>query len=173
MFRYILPFMLLLLVGCSAKKADIDYDVDFKTTPLTSFAIADDGKSHKTIDDERIKKAIIDEMQLKGYTHTEKNRADFYIAFESSIQKDVPSDVGLGLGLGTFSSGLGFSMGTARTMSKDEGSLLIYIVNPSTQKRLWQSSLTQNIGDLKSPKERDEYFNKSILIMLQEFPAKL
>lgn len=170
MLRYLLPFILVLFIGCSTKVASVDYDEEFKTALLSSFALLE--KSDASIDDERIKKAIIYEMELKGYMHTSQSSANFHISFESTTQKDVPSNVGVGLGVGTFSRGLGFSLGTARTISSDEENLFIYMIDPATKKRFWQSSLTQNAGDLKSPKERNDYFNKTTTILLKKFPKK-
>ncbi len=173
MFRYILLFILLLMVGCSSKKVDIDYDPSFQINSLKTFAIVHKSREgYNILNDERVREAIKLEMELKGYVSTAEDAADFYITFESIVKKDVPSNVGVGLGLGTFSSGLGLSLGTVRGFSSDEGTLFINMIDPATQKMFWYALLTQKIEDFESPQERTDYFNKTVGVMLKEFPAK-
>lgn len=173
MFRYILPFILFLIVGCSSKKADIDYDPSFQIGSLRTFSIVHKSKEgYNILDDERVREAITHEMELKGYVSVTEDAADFHITFESIVKKDVPSNVGVGLGLGTFSSGLGLSLGTVRGFSSDEGTLFINMVDHTTQKIFWYAKLTKNIESFETPKERAEYFNETVSAMLKEFPAK-
>lgn len=173
MFRYILPFILLLMVGCSSKKVDIDYDPLFQINSLKTFAVVHKSKEgYDILNDERVSEAIKLEMESKGYVNVAEDAADFFITFESIVKKDVPSNIGVGLGLGTFSSGLGLSLGTVRGFSSDEGTLFINMINPATQKIFWYALLTQKIDDFESPQERTDYFNKTVGAMLKEFPAK-
>ncbi|MBW6487604.1 DUF4136 domain-containing protein [Sulfurimonas sp.] len=173
MFRYILPIVLILFAGCSTKKANIDYDPSFNMATLSTFAVLyNDTDNQSALNDERIAEAITHEMQTKGYISVPEHEADFQITFHSLIREDVPSNVGVGLGLGTFSSGLGLSLGTARGFSSDEGTLLINMVDPATQKIFWYTKLTKKIESFKTPQERAKYFNETVTAMLKEFPVK-
>lgn len=173
MFRYILPIVLILFIGCSAKKANIDYDPSFNMAALSTFAVLyNDTEDQSALNDERIAEAIRHEMQTKGYVGAAEYEADFHITFNSLIREDVPSNVGVGLGLGTFSSGLGLSLGTVRGFSSDEGTLFINMVDPATQKIFWYAKLTKKIENFKTPQERAEYFNEVVSAMLSEFPIK-
>lgn len=173
MFKYILPLLLILFAGCSAKKADIDFDPSFNIAALSTFAVVyNQTEASGALNDERIVEAITNEMQAKGYVSAPEHEADFHITFQSIIREDVPSNVGLGFGLGTFSSGLGLSLGTARGFSNDKGTLFINMLDPATQKIFWYAKLTKNIESFETPQERAEYFNKTVSEMLEEFPQK-
>jgi hypothetical protein len=173
MFKYILPLLLILLVGCSAKKADVDFDPSFNINALSTFTVVyNQTESSGALNDERIVEAITHEMQTKGYVSALKHEADFHITFQSTIREDVPSNVGIGFGLGTFSSGLGLSLGTARGLSNDKGTLFINMLDPITQKVFWYVKLTKNIDGFETPQQRAKYFNETVSVMLKEFPQK-
>ncbi|MCK9472449.1 DUF4136 domain-containing protein [Sulfurimonas sp.] len=174
MYRYLLPFLLLLILsGCSSKKVDVDYDSLFQISSLSTFAVVNKNTNKLyLLDNERIIDAINREMESKGYTSVSVDKAEFHITFHSVIKEDVPSNVGIGLGLGTFSSGLGLSLGTFHGFSSDEGNLLINMLDSSTQKIFWQATLKSKIKELESPQERIEYFSKTVATMLEEFPVR-
>lgn len=172
MFRFILLFLLIVMVGCSSKNVEIDFDPEFKTDALMTFSVFHKTDDYNALNNERIIGAIIDEMEKKGYVNTAENVADFHITFISSIQKDVPSNVGIGLGLGTFSSGLGLSLGTVSAFSSDQGTIFISMIDPKTQKIFWYAKFTKKIDDFESPQERTKYFNELVSTMLRDFPAR-
>ncbi|PLY13576.1 DUF4136 domain-containing protein [Sulfurimonas sp. CVO] len=175
MFKYIIPFLLLFIVGCATKKPDIDYDPAFQINTLSAFSVVYNAEqSYDTLNDERIREAIVNEMELKGYLGTAKERADFHIDFKSSIKEDVPSNVGVGFGVGTFTRSMGFSMSTAnQIIFTDEETILINMIDPNTKKTFWSTSITQDKKDFKSPQERTDYYNEIVTIMLKEFPPRL
>lgn len=173
MYRYLLPFLLILILsGCSSKKVAVDYDPLFEISSLATFAVVNKNTNELyLLDNKRIAEAIKYEMESKGYRSVPENEAEFHVSFHSIIREDVPSNVGVGVGLGTFSSGLGLSLGTFRGFSSDEGTTLINMLDPSTQKIFWYATLKSKIKELESPQERKEHFNKIVATMLEEFPA--
>lgn len=173
MFRYLLPIVLILFAGCSAKKANIDYDPSFNITAMSTFAlIYNKGYDNSGLNDERMAEAITHEMQTKGYVRAAENEADFDITFYSVIKEDVPSNAGVGFGIGTFSSGLGISLGMLRAFSSDEGTIFISMDEAATGKIFWYSKLTKKIESFETPQERAQYFNETVAEMLKEFPVK-
>lgn len=168
MFRYILPLLLILFSGCSTKKLDIDFDPSFNITAMSTFALI----YNSGLNDERLAEAITHEMQTKGYVRAAENEADFDITFYSIIEEDVPSNAGVGFGIGTFSSGLGLSLGTVRGFSNDEGTIVINMDETATQKIFWSATLTKKVENFNTPQERAEYFNEAVSEMLKEFPKK-
>ncbi len=172
MFQYILPFILVFLVGCSTK-GETDYDPAFSTKALTTFAIVHaDKEGLDTLDDERIREAITHEMQLKGFESAAKERADFHVTFQTKIEEDVPSNFSFGFGVGTYSSGVGTSVGTRHNVTNDKEKLGINMVDPKTNKTFWRAEVNQKRPDFKSPQERSAYFDKTITSMLKSFPAQ-
>ena len=168
-----LPLLLILMVGCSSKKAEVDYDPSFEVIALATFTIVHESlDGYDSLNENRIKEAIVDEMQRKGYKNTGKDRADFYVRYKNSIKEDVPSKSSFGFGLGTFSSGLGLSLGAVSRSSNDKSIMIINMLDPKTKNVFWSSSFTHNIDRSKTPKESTEFFNKTIATMLKDFPAK-
>ncbi len=172
MYRYLLPIFLLLLAGC-ASKPEIDYDPLYQTKALTTFAIVHKSKTgYESLNEERIKEAITAELQHKGYTPVRQESAEFHVSFWSVTQEDVPSNFSFGLGLGTFSSGLGTSVGTSHRGSSDQEKMLITMLDPQTQKIFWRTELSKKQPEFTSPQQRSDYFNEIVAEMLKKFPAK-
>jgi len=173
MFRYIFPLLLVLLVGCSSKKADIDYDPSYKTNVLKTFSVIHQSHEYSnSLYDERISEAITKDLSSKGYASVSKEAADFHVTFMIRIKKEVPSNVSFGFGLGYFTRGTGLSLGTAHNTVQHKWIILINMVDPKTHKTFWSTTVTENIQEFKSPQESTEYFNKIVNILLKEFPAK-
>lgn len=172
MYRYLLPFILLLLAGC-APKAEIDYDPVYQSRALTTFAIVHKSKTgYESLNEERIKEAITAELQRKGYAAAVAEAADFHVAFWSVTEEDVPSNFSFGFGLGTFSSGLGTSVGTSHRARSDQEKMLITMLDPKSQKVFWRTELSKKQPEFTSPQQRSDYFNETVAEMLKAFPAK-
>ena len=84
----------------------------------------------------------------------------------------MPSNFSFGFGVGTYSSGVGTSVGTTHNVTKDKESLDINMVDPKTQKTFWRAAVSKKRRDFKSPQERSAYFNKTVASMLKSFPAQ-
>ena len=172
MYFYLFPLFLLLLAGC-APKAEIDYDPLYQSRVLTTFAIVHKSKSgYESLNEERIKEAITAELQAKGYAAEVAERADFHVAFTSVTTEDVPSNFSFGFGLGTFSSGLGTSVGTSHRGRSDQEKMRISMLDPKIQKVFWRTELSKKLPEFTSPQERSDYFTQTVSEMLKEFPAK-
>ena len=132
MFRCLLPLFIVLLMGCS-KTPSVDYDPKFPTATLQTYAfVSNASQQSNPLNEERIRDAVMTEMLRKGYTATDKKTADFHISFDSMVKEDVPSNVSFGFGLGSFSSGVGTSIGASHRPTKDQGQLHINIMG-----RMW------------------------------------
>ena len=172
MFRYIFPLLLLLMVGCSTK-VSTDYDPAFATHSLRTFAVVHPSATGaNTLDDGRLSEAITREMLRKGYEAAAADTADFHIDFRTAVEEDVPSNVSFGFGFGTYSGGVGTSVGTSHNVAGDEERIDINMVDPKTGKTFWRAALTKKRRDFKSPRQRSDYLNKTVASMLKEFPAR-
>ena len=172
MYRYLLfPFLLLfLLVGCSSKKVETDYDPSFATDNLKTFAVVHTRKPGlETLDDERIREAIIREMKQKGYLPMAEEKADFHITFQTSVEENVPSNVSFGFGVGRYSGRSGASVSTARNVTHDKEHIGINMVDPATNKTFWRAAVSNNRRDFTSPQDRTDYIHKTVSSMLKEF----
>ena len=172
MYRYLLPLVLILFIGCSTK-VETDYDPVFSTKTLKTFVIVHKSKEGlDTLDNERIREAITNEMQTKGYESAIEGTADFYITFQTAIEEDVPSNFSFGFGVGTYSRGSGASVGATRNVTNDEESLGINMIDPKTKKTFWRASVSKKRKNFNSPEDRTAFINKVVISMLESFPAR-
>lgn len=171
MSRFLLPFLLLFMIGCSGK-VKTDFDPNYSTAALKSFAVVPKSKGGLTsLDDERIEAAINHEMVLKGYLPASLETADFQVVFQTRVEEDVPSNVSFGFGLGTYSGGMGTSVATTRNVTNDQEHIDINMIDPKTQKTFWRASVVKKYRSFKSPQARTDYFDKTVASMLKNFPA--
>lgn len=171
MLRYLFPLFLLIMVGCSSK-VDTDYDPSFTSSTLKTFAIVHKSKDGaETLDDERLRNAITRELQMKGYEAAAENEADFHITFRTRLEEDVPSNFSFGFGFGTYSSGVGTSVGTAHNVTNDKEEIGINMIDPKSQKTFWRASVSKKRRDFNSPQQRSDYLDMTVASMLQDFPA--
>ncbi|WP_345974326.1 DUF4136 domain-containing protein [Sulfurimonas sp. HSL3-7] len=172
MLRYLLPLVLLMMVGCSSK-VDTDYDPSFSTEPLkTFFVIHKSQDGVETLDEKRLNQAINRQMQAKGYESTAMNTADFHITFQRAVEEDVPSNFSFGFGFGTYSRGVGTSVSTTQNVTDDEEKFVINMIDPATKKTFWRAEVTKKRRDFKSPQARSDYIDKTVAAMLKEFPVR-
>lgn len=174
MLRYILSFLLLFMTGCSLKKADVDYDPSFEIGKLKTFAVVHkESLANASLNQERIFESIVNEMESKAYIRMPKENADFYITFENAVKVELYPNTNFGFGIGTYSRGRGFSVGSTYDVVEDKETLSINMIDSKTKKAFWNSSYVYRTYESKSPQERIEYINKIVANMLSEFPAVL
>jgi hypothetical protein len=152
-------------------KVETDYDPEFDITALKTFAIVHDGINEAdTLNEERIREAITRELKAKEYALAPRKMADFHVTFHTSVEEDVPSNVSFGIGLGTYSGGVGASVGQSTRATHDRGRLTVNMIDPKTGKTFWHAAAADKIDRFESPQERTAYFNKSVAAMLADFP---
>lgn len=172
MLRYLFPVFFLIMVGCSSK-VDTDYDPSFSTEPLKTYAVIHKSRDGvETLDEKRLREAITREMRAKGYESATMETADFHITFQSAVEEDVPSNFSFGFGFGTYSSGVGTSVGTTQNVTDDQEKLAINMIDPATRKTFWRAAVTKKRRDFKSPQARSDYIDKTVSAMLKTFPAR-
>ncbi|PLY16510.1 MAG: hypothetical protein C0628_00415 [Sulfurimonas sp.] len=173
MFRNIVLILsVFILAGCSFKKADIDFDPEFKTQRLKTFAVAYKNENdYEGLNEKRIYDAIVHEIKSKGYEETSKERADFYLTFLIDTKEKIYSDINFGFGVGAFSRRSAVALESSRDLPYYETSLFINSVDSKTQKAFWSSLFALDSLEFKSAQDRIDYFNKTIEKMLEKFPA--
>jgi hypothetical protein len=178
-----------LLAGCSSMKVSSDYDrnADFsglKTYDWISPAQPKTGDSRLDSDilNSRIRRAVENQLGLKGYEKATSGNPDFQVAYMASIEQKL--DVSTfnygytypgyyyprrGFG-GPFYSGVPHS--ETYVDQYDEGTLLLDIVNPQTKKLIWRGTAVDTIQKTDSPENREKRINEAVANMLQKFPPQ-
>lgn len=174
MLRYIFYTLLLLaLSGCSLRKAEVDFNPDFKIEELRTFTVEYKNRDEFVdLNEERVYNALLREMSLKGYEKSQKEKSDFYFNFFVDSKEKVMSDLNFGFGIGTFSRRSVISLGTTRDLPYEETTLYIKAVDSKSKKVFWNAHIEIDSLESKSPQERMEYLSEIVEVMLKEFPKK-
>ena len=170
---------LLAFVGCAStaeqSAAMVDPDVDFnnfKTFSWQEDPVRDPDSQPLTLVENAIRSAIAAEMGAKGYEEARTGRpADLLISYQAARTETVKSSpFRFGIGVGSYGSGGGASVGTSTSGVKNvtEGSLTIHAIDAERNAEVWQSDVTR---ELKGGNVDTEIIKSAVAEVFAEFPA--
>ncbi len=167
--------LLLLFAGCSSLQVQNDYNPDYDFSRLHTFAIVTPKTSNVvTLTQERLKRAIRERLEAKGYTQASKERADFLVMFHTDVtrMRQVVNDYE---SLGLYPYDYGY-WGPAYIPSRyeytyDEAKIVIDALDPKDKRVFWRGTATDLLRDFDTPAERIAYINGVVEKILAPFPA--
>jgi len=182
MQRLLKVFTLLLLVqACSSIKVSQDYDATYTFSNLNTFAWKENkdkeyGIKDNDLVDNRIRTAIVSHLYDRSFNLIESKTPDFYISYHVSIKQNYDSGgsrTGFSFGISSFGShgGIGISTGSS-SRAYNEGTLLIDVTDPSTNKLIWRGISTQPVSDHTNPSESISNIDETVNKILTLFPPE-
>ncbi len=163
---------LVLFVACTAPRVVYDYDknMDFtKYKAYNFFPNIETGLSE--LDDKRLFRQADSILQSRGFVRTAT--PDFYINVEvSAFQSDQNSAVGVGVGGGGRNVGGGISIGLPIGNVKLNQQLVFDFVDVRKDELYWQAIAEGYYKEKATPQEREAYFRKILLKVLEEYPPR-
>ena len=137
--------------GCSSLRVATDYNPDFIFEKLSTYAIVHKEKiGDNTLKNDRIKRAIHEQMELKGYQTTSRDSADFLILFHTDVTTRKQIDTSYRF-VGIYPYYYGFHsmmlMPSTRTHTYKESKLIVDMVDPSNNKIIWRAVATDRCPD--------------------------
>ncbi|MDA0706950.1 MAG: DUF4136 domain-containing protein [Proteobacteria bacterium] len=146
-----------LSAGCASaptkSAAMIDPQADFgdyKTFTWHTSNSAEGADEPMSLVDSSIRAAITTEMQRKGYAEAPAgSTGDLLIDFEAAQTEKVKSSpFRIGVGVGSYGSGVGGSVGTSTSGVKNisEGSLVIHAIDPTRNAEVRRSRVSRELG---------------------------
>ena len=158
------------LVVCSIAFAQ---DVKAQAMPGTDFSrfhtykwvSVESGKHPDQIVDAEIKQGVDAQLAAKGFTKTEDEKADLYVAYQISVDQEKEWNA-FGTGGGVRWGG----MGSATSSTINIGTLVLDMYDPTSKKLVWQGEVTKTIDPSKSPEKNQEHINKAMQKLLKSFP---
>ena len=172
-FRLMLTALVICLTGCSTIQVSSDYDPKFNFSRLQTFSVLyNQSSAGDALNQERIAKALITELETKGYTETEKKFADFFIVFHTQVKQktQVVTDY-KSVGLYPYRYWNDRVVPVQRSYSYKKGKILVDAVTPD-KVLFWRGIATDRLKTLETPEERTAYIDKVIKDVLKSFPAK-
>ena len=172
--------MIFLLAACaSSPDITVDYSPEFQSKDVSSYYLVP-RKDYGNLSDQRIVASINSQLELRGLVATPKDQAEVWISYHVVTQdrtqvitfNSMNSYGGFGYGYGRHYGG---GWGTAPVVSVRQytnGTLLIDLINPETNKTVWRGTGTANISTKRTSDEKvalvDSYVAAIIEKMYQQ-----
>ena len=177
LFCYLmLTFM---LASCSGIRVSQDYLQGYNFSSLKTFAwMPNDAQQYGVRDNDLLAKRITTTIQNKltgkGYSMAESGAPDFYIRYNVSVEQKISSSNvtgGIGIGRSTYGGfgGIGISSGS-QIDTYDEGTLIIYMIDPLNDELIWRGISTQQVSKHTTPEESAAVVDETVEKILAQFP---
>ena len=163
----------LALLGTITSAQSVTYDFDraanfskFRTYAWTRGAALPDELNHA-----RVVRAIENQLAAKGFTRVEASaNPDLLVAYHASFDKNLRIDAyASGWGGPRFG---GLRSGTATTQEILTGTLVIDMIDASTEKIVWRGLASGDLDTNAKPEKREKNINKVADKLFKNYPPK-
>jgi len=166
----------LLAGGCTLSTIDYDYDRDFDFSTLKQYrwlAIPEDFPGTE-ITVQRIKRAVDQQMTLKGFTLSEES-PDFLISLQGfrDIVREGVSRGEAYRGYRGYDYGYRYGYGYERPIDiyeYEKGTLTVTFINAAGNNLIWQGSATITVDPGLSVESKDKRTHETVAKLLADFP---
>jgi hypothetical protein len=171
-----LGVVLPLLTACSTITVQSDHDPAADFARLRSYGWLQkpsdaprDPRISNDLLDSRVHSAVNDELHSKGYTEAEN--PDFRVTYHVMVSNKLdvqsfPTSYGYGLGR------VGVAASDVRVSEYEVGTLLLDVVDGSTNELVWRGSAQARIDPNRTPQERTKLIRDAVHQMLKRFPPE-
>ena len=147
-------------------------DVTVNSMPGTNFAkyhtykwVNIEGGAHPNqIVDQEIKQSIDAQMASKGFTKTDAENADLYLAYQVAVDQEKQWNA---FGMGR---GFGGGMGQATSSTISNGTLVLDMYDPSSKQLVWQGRATKTLDPSSNQEKNEKNLKKAMAKLLKKFP---
>ena len=163
---------LFLLMSCTTSKVVTDYDAEINFNKFKTYSFFEDlGAGLNDLDVKRVVTVLSDELKQKGFREAES--PDFYINVITKFSESQNNNtIGIGIGSGGRSGGLGISGGIPIGGKKLNEEFKIEFVNAKTDLVFWEGILNSTIKEKRKPAEKKLHFKEIINKILTKYPPK-
>jgi hypothetical protein len=167
----------LLLAACSGIRVNADFDPTTDWSALETYGWlsdarppGDDPRLDDPLLDARIRRAVENALDGRGFRAAGPETPDFWIAFHVGIERRVDVDrIYRSYGRVGWRGG-----GYADTVVREyeEGTLLIDVLRPGSGELLWRGSAQARLREQPSPEAREKRVREVVEKILRQFPPK-
>lgn len=159
------------LSGCSIVNVSTDYDEKVDFTIYKKYAIIKFSQGDSIINN-RVEKAIKDELSSRLYELVDEAKADFIVLYRYTAKdKTRTTTEYVGGGYGRFGMYGGYGgFYTTSTYNYTEGNFEIRMANPNNKESFWRAEGVNTLKSKDTPSERTDYTNKIVHKMLEKYP---
>jgi len=111
-----------------------------------TYKLAIEGGGHPDqITDAQIKQSIDSQLATKGFTRTDSDKADLFVAYQVAVDQEKQWNAS-GMGGGVRWGG----MGTATSSTISVGTLVLELYDPAAKQLVWKGSATKTLQHAES-----------------------
>ena len=162
--------------ACASPKIGYDYDssANFNGYHIYDWVadkqeVTGDKRLDNRLVDGRMRNAIETQLRVKGYTASLNKRPDFYVAYHLGV-KDMMKGSSTQNYIGDRSQGTFTKISDIQPYK--EGTLLIDIVDATSQQLVWRGSALAEVDTGMTPEERNEHISNIIHALFAHFPPQ-
>lgn len=184
LFKFLVAGVAMLLLSACASKPNIDtdYNPDYDFSQIKTYYLSvDNNKDYRnqqgvSLVDQRIEKAIRENLNARGYTEVAKEQADTLVSYHVTAKDRVKvrnynTSVGYSrYGYGHYGS-VGYGTQT-QVQNYQEGILLIDMVDPTMKKVVWRGQGSKKIDKSLSTEESNVILNEYITALFNKIPGQ-
>ena len=167
-----LAFVMVLLSCCMMRGQDVktNYmpDTDFSKYHTYKWVAIEGRGAPDQILEAQIKQAIDAQLNVKGLTKVEGDKADLFVGYQVGVTKEREWN-GYRTGFG-FPGGLDSATATSSTITI--GTLILDIYDPAAKQLVWTGSASKTIDSSKDPQKIQKNLNKAMQKLLKDFPPR-
>jgi len=178
--RYLFILVVFLLVTACGTTVNVDYDKQTNFNSLKSFTLmpsseikTGDERLDSPLVDQRIRKAILATLKMRGYQEVKSN-PDFSVAYQLGVRSEIDSSrASMTVGVGTYGrrSAVGMTYGhPGYVESYERGILTIDVLKGSDRRLVWRGSSGRRLYDGRTPEKSDKEINAVVKEILDKFP---
>ena len=141
--------------------------VDFSKYHTYKWVAIEGGTHPNQIADAEIKQAVDTQLQAKGLTKTDSDKADLLVGYQVAVDQQKQWNA---YGGGGFRLGGGMASATSSTI--DVGSLVLDMYDPTTKQLVWTGTATKTINPSGNQQKNEKNLDKAMEKLLKKFPPK-
>jgi Domain of unknown function (DUF4136) len=175
--KKLLFFAAVIMASCSSVKVAYDFDKQADFTKYKTYAFTQESLNLgiEQLNRDRLINAVETELAAKGFTKSESPDVliDMHITAKKRTEA-VANTTGTGgyRGYGRYGYGGGFSTTTVDYNEYIDGTLLINMVDKSTEKIAWQGRGTRTLDEDASAAKRESNINYAVKQIFTNYPPK-
>jgi hypothetical protein len=168
-FLYFVALMGAALLTCrSAIAQEVTYsaapDTDFSKFKTYKWVRIDRVEYPDQILDAQIKQSIDSQFASKGFTKSDNDNADLFVAYQLSVTQEKQWNA--------YGGGMGWRMGTgvATSSTIQIGTLGFDVYDQAGKQLIWRGSATKTLNPPKDPDKKQKNLDKAVAKLLKDFP---
>ena len=165
----LLSFSVLFLTACSTQTVSVDYDRNQNFSQLKDFHYEFVENTMSELDIKRIQNAINQELSTKGMVFSENSSVKIKVVPEEFISETRDSQVGIGVGGGSYGFGTSVGMSIPINSEKLNQRYLVSIYNAENQ-LVWDGRLEIQMPANARPETIESNIQKGVQKLFKKYP---